>query len=226
MTFNAFQQQFSASAVLQDPRKVVEGARTTFLSAMSDAGLKPTVVYHNLTPAELYEKVRLKCFVFLFLPPPPPVRRRSRCGTQCSLHPILGISAAGAMIFLLAWFGSMRRQRSARKPLKHRTFASKYSVESLLLSAWHLVRHDGCPRAQALLYEPGSHLVSSGALATLSGAKTGRTPKDKRVVREPETEADIWCAFLLLASLSLPLFCISLQCYGSRFAAVSLHKPG
>lgn len=107
----------------------------------------------------------------------------------------------------------------AQLPLKHRTFASKHSVEcllaSLLLSAWHLERHDGCPRAQALLYEPGSHLVSSGALATLSGAKTGRTPKDKRVVREPETEADIWCAFLLLASLSLPHFCTFLQCYGS-----------
>jgi hypothetical protein len=43
---------------LQDKRKTVEGARSTFMSAMSDAGLKPTVVYHNLTPAELYEKVR------------------------------------------------------------------------------------------------------------------------------------------------------------------------
>ena len=32
--------------------------RSGFLRAMSDAGLKPTVVYHNLTPAELYEKVR------------------------------------------------------------------------------------------------------------------------------------------------------------------------
>lgn len=42
----------------QDGRKTVEGARSTFMSAMSDAGLKPTVVYHNLTPAELYEKVR------------------------------------------------------------------------------------------------------------------------------------------------------------------------
>lgn len=29
------------------------------MRAMSDSGLKPTVVYHNLTPAELYEKVRL-----------------------------------------------------------------------------------------------------------------------------------------------------------------------
>ena len=47
---------------------------------------------------------------------------------------------------------------------------------------------------QALMYEPGSHIVSSGALATLSGAKTGRTPKDKRVVREPGSEANIWWA--------------------------------
>ncbi|GMH35918.1 hypothetical protein BSKO_03786 [Bryopsis sp. KO-2023] len=66
----------------------------------SDGGLKPTTVYHNLSPAELYEK--------------------------------------------------------------------------------------------ALANEPGTHIVSSGALATMSGAKTGRSPKDKRVVREPETEQDLW----------------------------------
>lgn len=47
--------------------------------------------------------------------------------------------------------------------------------------------------AQALSHEPGSHIVSSGALATLSGAKTGRTPKDKRVVRESGSEQNIWC---------------------------------
>lgn len=28
------------------------------IQAMSDAGLKPLIVYHNLSPAELYEKVR------------------------------------------------------------------------------------------------------------------------------------------------------------------------
>lgn len=37
--------------------KTIEQLRGGFLRAMSDAGLKPTVVYHNLTPAELYEKV-------------------------------------------------------------------------------------------------------------------------------------------------------------------------
>ena len=39
--------------------KTVEQMRGGFLRAMSDAGLKPTVVYHNLTPSELYEKVRV-----------------------------------------------------------------------------------------------------------------------------------------------------------------------
>jgi len=28
------------------------------MAAMSDSGLKPTVVYHNLNPSELYEKAR------------------------------------------------------------------------------------------------------------------------------------------------------------------------
>ena len=49
---------FPVPFVAQDaPKKTVEGARSSFMSAMSDSGLKPTVVYHNLTPAELYEKV-------------------------------------------------------------------------------------------------------------------------------------------------------------------------
>jgi len=72
----------------------------TIQGPTSDAGLKPTTVFHNLSPAELYEK--------------------------------------------------------------------------------------------ALQYDRGAHIVASGALATMSGAKTGRSPKDKRVVREPETEGRIW----------------------------------
>ena len=37
---------------------------------------------------------------------------------------------------------------------------------------------------QALRYEKGSAILSTGALAALSGAKTGRSPLDKRVVLE------------------------------------------
>ncbi|CAE6261175.1 unnamed protein product [Arabidopsis arenosa] len=35
-------------------------------------------------------------------------------------------------------------------------------------------------------------VTSTGALATLSGAKTGRSPKDKRVVKDETTEAELW----------------------------------
>merc|ERR1719393_1232011 len=45
---------------------------------------------------------------------------------------------------------------------------------------------------QALRYEKGSMIVSSGALAVQSGKKTGRSPLDKRVVEEESSVDDIW----------------------------------
>ncbi|KAF2541937.1 hypothetical protein F2Q68_00028638 [Brassica cretica] len=45
---------------------------------------------------------------------------------------------------------------------------------------------------QAIKYEKGSFITSNGALATLSGAKTGRAPRDKRVVRDATTEGELW----------------------------------
>ncbi len=45
---------------------------------------------------------------------------------------------------------------------------------------------------EAILYEPGTAITSTGALVARSGTKTGRTPKDKRLVRNPESENDIW----------------------------------
>jgi len=49
----------------------------------------------------------------------------------------------------------------------------------------------------ALLYEEAvtrerAGIVSSGAIAIRSGAKTGRSPKDKHVVRDPASERDVW----------------------------------
>jgi phosphoenolpyruvate carboxykinase (ATP) len=49
----------------------------------------------------------------------------------------------------------------------------------------------------ALLYEhavarEGAAILSSGALATFSGAKTGRSPQDKRIVQNPESSAHVW----------------------------------
>jgi phosphoenolpyruvate carboxykinase (ATP) len=44
----------------------------------------------------------------------------------------------------------------------------------------------------ALHFEEGSAISSTGALIAMSGAKTGRSPKDKRIVREPGSADNIW----------------------------------
>lgn len=45
---------------------------------------------------------------------------------------------------------------------------------------------------EALAYESEAAIADSGALMVRSGAKTGRSPKDKRIIRHEESEADIW----------------------------------
>lgn len=52
----------------------------------------------------------------------------------------------------------------------------------------------------AILYEKDSLLTNTGALATLSYEKTGRSPKDKRIVEEPTTKNDVWWG-----SVNIPL---------------------
>lgn len=49
----------------------------------------------------------------------------------------------------------------------------------------------------AVLYEhgvlyDGSSISASGALIAISGAKTGRTPKEKRIVDEPSSSENVW----------------------------------
>lgn len=44
----------------------------------------------------------------------------------------------------------------------------------------------------ALVYETGSAITSSGALSAYSGAKTGRSPSDKRIVKEEDSESNVW----------------------------------
>lgn len=45
---------------------------------------------------------------------------------------------------------------------------------------------------QALKNEAGSSITDTGALVVRSGAKTGRSPKDKRIVYEESTCEDVW----------------------------------
>src|SRR6201998_2011724 len=44
----------------------------------------------------------------------------------------------------------------------------------------------------AIRFETDASIAENGALVAYSGLKTGRSPKDKRVVRHPESEKDIW----------------------------------
>lgn len=45
---------------------------------------------------------------------------------------------------------------------------------------------------EAIRHEKGTRISDKGALIAYSGEKTGRSPKDKRVVRHPDSEKDIW----------------------------------
>jgi phosphoenolpyruvate carboxykinase (ATP) len=45
---------------------------------------------------------------------------------------------------------------------------------------------------EAIRFENGTSLSSTGALVAYSGAKTGRSPKDKRVVKNASSENDLW----------------------------------
>ncbi len=45
---------------------------------------------------------------------------------------------------------------------------------------------------EGLAFEPGTAISSTGALMARSGEKTGRSPKDKRVVRHAEVNDDVW----------------------------------
>jgi phosphoenolpyruvate carboxykinase (ATP) len=44
----------------------------------------------------------------------------------------------------------------------------------------------------AILYEKDAHIAENGSLVAYSGVKTGRSPKDKRVVKQSHSENDVW----------------------------------
>ncbi|MFM7831522.1 MAG: phosphoenolpyruvate carboxykinase (ATP), partial [Planctomycetaceae bacterium] len=45
---------------------------------------------------------------------------------------------------------------------------------------------------EAIRHEPGTSLSDTGCLIAYSGEKTGRSPKDKRVVRHADSESKVW----------------------------------
>jgi phosphoenolpyruvate carboxykinase (ATP) len=44
----------------------------------------------------------------------------------------------------------------------------------------------------AIRYEKEATIAENGALVAYSGEKTGRSPKDKRIVKNPASEKEVW----------------------------------
>ncbi|URE24335.1 phosphoenolpyruvate carboxykinase [Musa troglodytarum] len=76
----------------------------------------------------------------------------------------------------------------------HHYFTPTISVSDSALKFTHVLYNLSPAELyeQAIKYEKGSFITSAGALATLSGAKTGRAPRDKRVVFDETTAEELW----------------------------------
>ncbi len=74
------------------------------------------------------------------------------------------------------------------------TDATDFSLEQHGITCTNVLRNGTPPvlYEMALKYETGSAITARGALIAMSGEKTGRSPSDKRIVREDATEADVW----------------------------------
>jgi phosphoenolpyruvate carboxykinase (ATP) len=61
---------------------------------------------------------------------------------------------------------------------------------------------------EALRYEKGATLADTGALIAYSGDKTGRSPKDKRIVKHPQSSDDVWWGTVNIG-LEENVFCVN-----------------
>ena len=72
--------------------------------------------------------------------------------------------------------------------------ADKFSLEDHGISVERVIRN-ASPASlyeAALRNEKGTGITATGALVAMSGAKTGRSPNDKRIVDEPSSSENIW----------------------------------
>jgi len=79
----------------------------------------------------------------------------------------------------------------ANKYSRSAVYAAKEDIHSHALTIVHNAPVPVYIEA-ALRAESGSMLTATGALSVMSGAKTGRSPKDKRIVRDPSSEDKVW----------------------------------
>jgi phosphoenolpyruvate carboxykinase (ATP) len=77
-----------------------------------------------------------------------------------------------------------------------------FSLEKYDITVQRIIRNAPPSRLyeHGLRNEAGTAIASSGALIAMSGEKTGRSPKDKRIVSEPGSKDDVWWG-----SVNIPL---------------------
>lgn len=71
---------------------------------------------------------------------------------------------------------------------------SNFDLQSIGLTVQRVLRNlpPSVLYEEAIHHEAGTTISDTGALIAYSGEKTGRSPKDKRIVRQPESENDVW----------------------------------
>jgi phosphoenolpyruvate carboxykinase (ATP) len=77
---------------------------------------------------------------------------------------------------------------------RQNTATGRFSLEEHQLTVAEV--HRNLPASSlyehAIRHEKDASIAENGALVAYSGVKTGRSPKDKRVVKHPASEKDIW----------------------------------
>mgnify|MGYP002620166412 CR=1 FL=1 len=72
--------------------------------------------------------------------------------------------------------------------------SQRLSLEQYGISVSEVIRNAAPARLyeMALAWDKGSAIADNGALIAMSGSKTGRSPKDKRIVQHPDSSQNIW----------------------------------
>ena len=73
----------------------------------------------------------------------------------------------------------------------------------------------------AIRYEKDASIAENGALVAYSGVKTGRSPKDKRVVKHPDSEANVWWG-----TVNIPITPQTFAITGNARATISIFAIG
>ncbi|MDA1050643.1 MAG: phosphoenolpyruvate carboxykinase (ATP) [Planctomycetota bacterium] len=69
-----------------------------------------------------------------------------------------------------------------------------FQLDAQGISVTNIARNPSPSRLyeEAIRRDPGTSISDTGALIAYSGDKTGRSPNDKRVVRHPDSQANVW----------------------------------